>query len=159
VTTDVLARVETVSHVVIEVADLERSIAFYRHVLGMTIAVDRRDRRPPDIKGLLGDFAIELVELDDDPANATYAARRREFPVVWLSLAVEDAAGARDRIRAADLADAHLTSSPSGARFFSLRDPDGYLIELIELPHGARSLADLLRAAREAGSTGGVDER
>lgn len=141
-----LATVQTVSHVALDVADLSASIAFYQRVLGLVIAVDARDEVPPNIKGVVGDFVIEIAELPDSPEVPGLAHRRREMPGLWLSLAVRDAAACFDRMKAAGLTEAPEPRRLNGATFFSIRDPDGFLIELIDLPGGARSLSELVVA-------------
>lgn len=149
-----LAQVSTVSHVAIEVTDLETSIAFYRRVLGMRIMLNQRDESPAQIKGMVGDFVIEIAQLAGTGAGAKHATVRRGMPSLWLSLTTSDVAGAFERLRAAGIVDQTVPSTMGGATFFSFRDPDGYVIELIELPDGAPSLsrlvADRLDATRKA---------
>lgn len=140
-----LATIRTVSHVAIEVADLDVSVDFYQQTLGMRLVGDfRDDAAQPNIKGLLGDFAIEIAQLPYSAQRAGFAQQRRTLPPVWLSLSVSDIPGVFERCKAAGLTDLEAPNSMNGAYFFSIRDPDGYLIELIELPQGAHSLGDLL---------------
>jgi predicted enzyme related to lactoylglutathione lyase len=154
-TRESLAIVGTISHAVIEVADLSASIEFYERVFGMTVAVDRRPGSPSYVTGLLGDLAVEIVQLPDSPKLATFAARRREIPSVWISLTVKDAEATYERVKAAGLIAKDLICKPSGSKFFSLRDPDGYLIELIELAENMQSLHYLVlaRMCRERGTS------
>ncbi|MGC1303938.1 MAG: VOC family protein [Caulobacteraceae bacterium] len=138
-----VARVTQISHVALQVADLERSIGFYREVLGLEVFEDDRDN--PDgsnIKGAVGGFGIELSQR---PAAAA-AATQAESPS--LSFAVEnlDEAFAALRARHAVAADAPM--DVDGVRFFTIRDPDGLAIELIQFPAPLRGLADLRHIQR-----------
>ena len=135
-----LAYVETVSHVAIEVRDLAASVAFYEQVLGMRVVTVAHDATPPNLKGLVGDFLIEIAALPPGVDGDALAAARRAGPTLWLSLAVRDARGAFARIRKAGLTTADAPQESDGAVYFHLRDPDGYVIEFIELAD-ARTLS------------------
>lgn len=141
-----LAAIETISHVAIEVADLDASIRFYERVLGMNVLVLERDATPPNLKGLLGDFVIEIALLPPGVDGAALAAARAAAPTLWLSLAVRDARAAFGRMHAEGLVRYDAPKESGGAVYFEIRDPDGYIIELIELPGEARSLSALVAA-------------
>jgi catechol 2,3-dioxygenase-like lactoylglutathione lyase family enzyme len=141
-----LADIRTVSHVAIEVADLSRSLNFYQEVLGFRLIGDFRSDHPqPNVKGLIGDFALEIAELVPEAGqHADALPQRRAAQSLCLSFTVRDLPAAFARCKAAGLVDLDAPSSMKGSSFFPLRDPDGHLIELIELSGGAASLGDLL---------------
>jgi glyoxylase I family protein len=140
-----LAAVRTISHIALEVADLSRSIDFYTSILGMALIADARDDlTQPNVKGLLGDFGIEIAELPATPEGRQAPDGRGELPTVSLSFNIEDADLALARCRAVGLTDQIEPGTSNGARFFSIHDPDGHPVEFIELPDGARSLGEIL---------------
>jgi len=137
-----LAVVRTVSHVAIEVTDLDKSIAFYQRALGLRIVVD--DRSSPtqaSIKGLIGNFGFEIAAVAGCCGGVETAR-----PGLCLSFGVEDAKACLRRFQDAGLGEPGALSEMSGATFFTVRDPDGNAIELIEFPHGAIALGQLLVA-------------
>lgn len=137
-----LATVAAVSHVAIEVADLDKSIAFYQRALGLRIVVDdRSSRTQASIKGLIGDFGFEIAA-----AARSWERVETARPGLCLSFCVEDASACRRRFEDAGLGEPGALSRMSGATFFTFRDPDGNAIELIEFPHGAIALGQLLVA-------------
>jgi len=140
-----LAKVLAISHVAIEVSDLERSIAFYEEVLGLDIFLDgRSDPVQPNIKGLVGGFGVELVQ---NVSSAKKLATRIGFadPVggQCLSFAVADAQQAFQRLKAAGHVAAAEVTTQQGATFFFATDPDGHVFELIEFPAGLKVLGDI----------------
>jgi len=147
-----LAHVATVSHVAIEVADLATSITFYQRTIGLTVAVDQRDETPPQIKGLVGDFVIEIAQIPAAQVTPDHAAMHR--PTLCLSLATPDAIGAFTRLRAAGFVLQDEPGRRGGATFFSFRDPDGHLIELPDgAPSLSRQVADRLAATKKVAAS------
>lgn len=107
---------------ILEVSDVRRSIAFYRDVLGLTPHWMWEDRSG----GVMTvDGAIQIYfERTDSPS----ASR--------LSVFVQDADAAYDKYRAAG---AEIISEPEttrwGLRRFTLRDPDGNVIDVSHQVH------------------------
>ncbi len=116
----------------IGVSDLERSEAFYRDVLGMkrtgTFKVDYMDEV---MLAHEGRSAVVLMHYTDGSAR-----NYRDNPVK-LVFYVADPKGLADRIRGAGL---EVTREPApieslgGAVVCLAKDPDGYVIELIQNP-------------------------
>ena len=132
-----LAPVLEASHVAINVADLDRSVDFYRRALGLRVIVDGRgDASGPSIKGLIADFAVEIAEKPGAIASRD----------VCLSFSVSGIEQIHQAFRAAGYGEAGDLTGLDGARFFFIRDPDGNTIELIELPYAATTLGQLLGA-------------
>jgi lactoylglutathione lyase len=128
-------------HTMLRVGDLERSIAFYRDVLGMKL-LSRKDY--PD-----GKFTLAFLGYEENPAQAeielthNWGVDRYELGTAYghIALGVADIYGACDRIRAAGGA---ITREPGPMKHGTtviafVVDPDGYKIELIEEGSRARS--------------------
>ncbi|WP_117363890.1 VOC family protein [Natrarchaeobaculum sulfurireducens] len=134
----------TAHHVGITVANLERTLPFYRDVLGLEV-VDRFEvsgeafGTAVDVDGAAGTFAhleadgvrVELVEYD--PEDEAASSNELNQPgAVHVGLAVADLEAFY-----ADLPeDVPTLSEPrttaSGTTICFLRDPEGNLIELLE---------------------------
>lgn len=133
----------TVHHHGISVADIERSLAFYRDALGFEVI----DRYTLDDEGLsaaigadaTGRFAqldggtarVELVEYDTGepvPATAVY-----DTGATHLGVEVADVDAAYEALPEGVEAVSGPQTTGSGTRICFLRDPDGTLVELLEL--------------------------
>ena len=121
-------------HVVVRVADLERSLAFYEGVLGC------REERRLDELGLVqlraGRSLIDLVVIDSRLGRAGGGPRSEDGPNVdHFALALEtfDEAAIRAHLAAHDV-EAGETGSRYGAQgtgpSIYVRDPDGNTVEL-----------------------------
>lgn len=137
-----IATVTTLSHIDLEVSDLERSIAFYEQVLGLDIFHDERTHPDkPAIKGLVGDFGIELhqkMATRDGPA-----ARHGASSSPCVSFTIENAEFAFAALKRAGNVRADTMTQVQGVKMFFVEDPDGHVFELIQFPSGFRTLADL----------------
>lgn len=133
-----LAEVRGMSHVVLYVADLAVSIAFYTRTLGLRVVDDQSgDAERPHVKALLGDFAVEFFPVAGSAATGATSGN-------LLSFAVHDIAQAFARCRAEGLVEGDAPGGYGGAQYFSIRDPDGQMIELIAFAGGAPSLGALI---------------
>lgn len=149
-----------VHHVVVNVSSLERSIAFYRDLLGYRVSVqgsfdgDAHERSFRLPRGFHGRSAsvhpsgartgiVELVEwtLPHQVAR-TGPKQAGDHPGVW-ALAFEVEAGElgrlRDRLIAADVPVysepvTHDIDDFGTIAWFAAEDPDGMLLEFMELP-------------------------
>jgi catechol 2,3-dioxygenase len=139
--------VKRASHVSIAVSDMERSIAFYRDVLGWKQVFDTR-LDPKALEelvgvpgasgracgGVLGGLRVELMCLD-------YLPRTPPAPGLGLrvlSLEVDDADAAYRAVRQHGAATLSSPVDVHGTRMFFLLDPDGQGIEMCQyLPGGS----------------------
>ncbi len=146
-------KIESVYHVGFTVSDIERSIAFYRDVLGMTLYTRQQGTaaylaavtgfegvrlevallRTPDGSGML-----ELLQYVSHPAAPTDRATNRPGNG-HLCFKVSDIHAACAELRRRDV---RLISEPveitagvhKGVYGVYLRDPDGFTIELFQPP-------------------------
>jgi catechol 2,3-dioxygenase-like lactoylglutathione lyase family enzyme len=146
-----LADIRGISHVALDVADLAASIDFYRRMLGLRVVVDDTGNPvQPNIKGMVGDFLIELSQLPAARQGADVVLGRTGLPGPTVSLTVRDADTAFANLRAEGLVTVDAPACTGGVRYFTIRDPDGHAIELIEIPGGFASLGALVAAHADA---------
>ncbi len=136
------------SHVGISVVDLERSIAFYRDLLGMSL-IQQVPMSGPNydaimgLKGTQGSIAVlrtgnvevELLQFKRPaPRPAEPARHVSDQGISHFAIHVEDIAGLRARLEAAGVrfhsALVHFPSCATTAVYFC--DPDGNYIEMLE---------------------------
>ena len=119
-------------HTMLRVGDLDRSLAFYQSVLGMTL----RSRR--DFPG--GRFTLAFLGFDDDPfeLELTHNWDRESYDLGdaygHVAVAVTDAAAACERVRARGgrvVREAGPMQHGTTVIAF-VEDPDGYRIEFIQ---------------------------
>ena len=114
-------------HVSMVVADSERSLEFYRQVLGLEVDPTRPALAFPGVWLRLGDRQLHLLELPNpDPVAGRPAHGGRDR---HTAISVTDLDGFARRLDAAGIA---YTMSRSGRRALFCRDPDGNAWELIE---------------------------
>jgi lactoylglutathione lyase len=121
-------------HTMLRVGDLERSIAFYRDVLGMQL-ISRKDY--PE-----GKFTLAFVGFGKNPEQAelelthNWGVESYELGTAYghIALGVDDIYGVCERLRAAG---GQITRAPGPMKHGTtviafVQDPDGYKIELID---------------------------
>jgi catechol 2,3-dioxygenase-like lactoylglutathione lyase family enzyme len=138
-------------HVSITTADLERSIAFYRDVLGLELTA-RGEADEPELSDLVGLPAVSVLyaELTLGPAQILELLEYvtpKGVPIdptannpgaTHLALAVDDIQAYKDRLDQAgatisnDVVTLTEDTDWNGARTLYAHDPDGVTIELIE---------------------------
>jgi catechol 2,3-dioxygenase-like lactoylglutathione lyase family enzyme len=151
-------RLEDVHHLGLTVADIERSIAFYRDVLGMTLH-RRRPRVDNDyveqqtgIAGVVlnvasfkvsGDspVSLEVVQYMNHVGTAAETATNRPGNS-HLCLTVDDLRSAFDDLLAQGVRfksqPVTITAGPNtGGLVVYFQDPDGYVLELFQPPRQA----------------------
>jgi len=137
-----------ISHVGISVANLERSIAFYRDLLGMRLIqqVPLGGANYDAIMGLkgtqgriavlrTGNLEIELLEFKRPAPQPGDPGRHvSDQGISHFAIHVEDIAGLHARLEAAGVrfhsALVHFASCATTAAYF--RDPDGNFIEMLQ---------------------------
>ncbi|HZQ49941.1 MAG TPA: VOC family protein [Candidatus Dormibacteraeota bacterium] len=147
--------VTRIHHAGITVSDMERSLGFYRDLLGMRELADTRLTRP-EIATLLGtdEIDVRIVNLDTNDGRIVellqYSAPRghrveytsRDPGSGHIAFAVNDLDRIREGIEATGASvisrDVVNAADSEGifahARLLYVRDPDGMILELVELP-------------------------
>lgn len=137
----------TFSHVGISVASLERSVAFYRDLLGLKVVeeVSFQGERYEAILGLKGargriailksgNLAVELFEFDEPTPKP--ADRRRpvaDHGITHIAIEVDDIAALYARLEAAGVTfHCPPIHFPACATATYARDPDGNVVELLQ---------------------------
>jgi glyoxylase I family protein len=144
-----LVSVKAVSHVAIRVTDIDRAVDFYSRVFGYDVFIDNRPK--PTVIGVAGGLAIELIQIDA-PAGAVPEAGLGHS---CMAFSVDDIDQVHATLKAQGLVDTDGPRQVGAVRAVFIRDPDGALLEFIQLAGGAASLAELAprikaRAARDA---------
>ena len=142
----------SLDHVVIFVADADRSLAFYREGLGLGTIVDREFDGPwpelfegitsPRLRAIiLGDpdhperGNVELLTMAE-PVEVGPGALHTKTGTVMLSFMV-DVAVVLPKLEAAGGTDVRRATLKNGVDVVTLRDPDGTLVELLNLSAGS----------------------
>jgi glyoxylase I family protein len=115
-------------HVSVIVADTERSLSFYRDLLGLPVDASRPDLGYPGAWLQLGAQQIHLLQVPNpDPMDTrpTHGGRDRH-----LALSVPDLDRIIERLNSAGVG---YTLSRSGRRALFCRDPDANALEFVEL--------------------------
>ena len=122
-------QIQELHHASLLVADTDRSLRFYRGVLGLAVIEERPELGYPGAWLRVGRGQIHLLELPNpDPVQGRppHGGRDRH-----LAMTVTDLGPLVARLVAAEI---HYTLSRSGRRALFCRDPDGNALELIEAP-------------------------
>ena len=145
--------VSRIDHVGVTVADVERSLRFYRDTLGLRVINDSL-LTSPEVAALLGLDTIELRSVDLDsgdgrvfellhyvrPAGRHVDYESRDPGTGHVALTVDNLEAVRVRIEAAGgkvISSAELHVSDPGGAFdgaicLYVRDPDGMILELVQ---------------------------
>jgi glyoxylase I family protein len=142
------------SRVCIGVSDVDRSLAFYRELLGMDVVFDvelegpsleavtgREGAKGRMVGGLIGGVMVELLGLGDAPEGS----RGPRIGYTNISFRIADLDAAYARVLELGHQPGQEPVDIGGVRMFFVSDPDGTPIELIELPAGITSTLELWR--------------
>ena len=114
------------------VKDLQKSLAWYRDVLGFTI--DRRLEREGTLRGVAmkaGDVQLSINQ--DDGAKGWDRVKGEAFSLrITTDQNVDEIANRIKELGGA--LDSEPADMPWGARIFRLRDPDGFKLTISSIP-------------------------
>lgn len=141
-----------VHHTSITVSDMDRSLAFYRDLMGMKVIseLDRRGDYPSTVTGIPdahlrivyvegGNYKVELIQYLNPKGNPQDMSTSNPG-IAHLAFEVDDLDGMYRELSSAGVA---FRSEPvevpgggptAGTRIVYLRDPDNFTIELIQRP-------------------------
>jgi catechol 2,3-dioxygenase-like lactoylglutathione lyase family enzyme len=134
------------SHIGINVSNLDRSLGYYRRVFGYQLVYDNDAKEEHD-HVLIGVIAGTAVELVKKAAPGGHVAPRPVDPnsigFSGITFSVKDVDEAYTALEHEGLANMDPpVTLPNGIRLVLFRDPDGNLLEVIDLK-GPKSLAEL----------------
>jgi glyoxylase I family protein len=147
-------RIENFSHICLGVSDIEKSLGFYRGVLGMDVVFDvtlegasleavtgHEGAQGRMIGGLIAGTMVELLALGDVP-------RYPDGPHIGytnMSFRVADVDAVYEQLQAFGDVRCQPPVDIGGVRMAFVYDPDDTPIELVELPGGATTTDQLWR--------------
>jgi lactoylglutathione lyase len=127
-------RVTKLLHTRMRVSDMDQTINFYTHVLGLEVLERKVSPRGSHLAFLKVPNSEELIELCSFPSSGPV---RVQEDLVHLAFQVESI---DDTIALLNAMGVKVTDGPtqtsSGSRFIFIDAPDGYEVELIERPPG-----------------------
>ncbi len=144
--------VHAFSHICIGVSDIERSLDFYRRLLGFDVVFDVELEGPSleavtgeagakgrMVGGLIGGAMVELLALGSTGSSAAGL----HLGYTNMSFSVRDLDAAYRQVGELGFRPAQEPVDIGGVRMFFVADPDGTPIELVEYPNGERTSAEL----------------
>ncbi|WP_455245852.1 VOC family protein [Petrachloros mirabilis] len=129
-------RVKKLLHTRMRVSDMDRTVSFYRDVLGLEVIERKTSPRGSHLAFLQVPNSDELIELCSFPPSGPVKVQE---DLVHLAFQVEsiDETIAALNDKGVKITDGPTTTS-SGSRFIFIDAPDGYEVELIERPAGVK---------------------
>ena len=129
-------QVKKLLHTRMRVSDMEQTIQFYTDVLGLEVLERKVSPRGSHLAFLKVPNSEELIELTSFPPSGPV---RVQEDLVHLAFQVESL---DDTMASLNAQGVKITDGPtqtsSGSRFIFIDAPDGYEVELIERPPGAK---------------------
>lgn len=137
---------------------MDRSLSFYRDLLGMEVVFDQlisgepfdtvlHAKNPHEgrvVGGLIGGLMVELLSLGSAPGS-TAGMPRGVVGIQAISLSVADLDATYRGVTEAGYQPNQPPVAIDRVRMFFVKDPDGTSVEFIELPDGARSTYEMHR--------------
>lgn len=123
-----MSNVAGIHHVSLIVSDTERSLVFYRDLLGLAVDLERPDLGYPGAWLRVGSLQIHLLEVPNpDPLEGRPLHGGRDRHV---AITVRDLDGLAEQLEKAGI---RYTRSRSGRRALFCRDPDANALEFVEI--------------------------
>ena len=120
-------------HTMLHVADMDRTLAFYCDVLGMTVQVARENPETRHRNAFVGYGPYDTTTQVEFVSYGGREAYDKGDAYGHIALGVDDVADFCERVRAAG---GVVSREPkllgSGSRIAFIQDPDGYEIEVIQ---------------------------
>tara|TARA_B100001123_G_scaffold227713_1_gene256239 strand:+ start:557 stop:994 length:438 start_codon:yes stop_codon:yes gene_type:complete len=141
--------IRAIRHTGIVVSNMERAVEFYRDVLGMTVWADFRDdsqfvQNATDVPNANiwmvklkaeDGVSIELLQYLSHPQEIPPPQRSCDVGCNHVALQVDDLEAMHEKLTAAGIRfhAPPAVSSDGGAKMAYCRDPEGVILELVEL--------------------------
>jgi catechol 2,3-dioxygenase-like lactoylglutathione lyase family enzyme len=142
-----MVQLNEVQHIAISVSDIEKSLAFYRDLLGLEVMMDFEVENNPGIETVLGvkglkmryvlfnnkGASINLLGITN-PKGENVARKLRPYDhgVHHFAFAVDDAEGIYQELRAKGVEFISPPQDLGAAKACAFRGPDGEVIELMQ---------------------------
>ncbi|QRY47459.1 VOC family protein [Mycolicibacterium boenickei] len=144
-------------HLVVGVTDVDRSLDFYRGLLGMEVVFDQlisgepfdavlhasRQEEGRVVGGVVGGVMLELVSLGTSTPPGS--GKRGFLGNQNIALSVTDLDATYRAVVDAGFQPAQEPFPIDRVRMFFVNDPDGTAVEFVEFPGGARSSYEMHR--------------
>ncbi|NKZ10899.1 VOC family protein [Mycolicibacterium septicum DSM 44393] len=144
-------------HLVVGVTDVDRSLDFYRGLLGMEVVFDQlisgepfdailhasRQAEGRVVGGVVGGVMLELVSLGTSTPSGS--GKRGFLGNQNIALSVTDLDATYRAVVDAGFQPAQEPFPIDRVRMFFVNDPDGTAVEFVEFPGGARSSYEMHR--------------
>lgn len=140
------------SHLCVGVSDIERSLDFYKRLLGFHVVFDveleggslesvtgTSGAKGRMVGGLIGGTMVELLAL----GNLSAVPSGPHLGYTNMSFSVLDLGDAHRRVLELGFKPTTDPVDIGGVRMFFVNDPDGTPIELVEYPNGEKDSAEL----------------
>ncbi len=137
--------VKGLSHTAIRVSDPDRSVKFYQDVFGYDVFIDGRPTGGP-VLGLIGGHTVELIR---QAADEGAKAPRDVLGHSCAAFSVDDIDATHAALKAAGYIRSEGPETFGNVRVVFVRDPDGTLLEFIQLPGRRDSMAQVAARMRE----------
>lgn len=124
--------ITAVNHIAIICSDYERSLAFYKDVLGFTLLSEeyRKERQSMMTKmALNGQYLLELFTFPNSPERPSYP---EACGLRHLAFTVDDIVQVAGELESKGIAHEPIRISPDGTQCFFFADPDGLPIEIVQ---------------------------
>jgi catechol 2,3-dioxygenase-like lactoylglutathione lyase family enzyme len=140
-----IAPVKGLSHTAIRVRDIDRSVGSYQKLYAYDVFIDGRAKGGP-VLGLIGGHTVELIP---QAAADGDEAPRDVLGHSCIAFSVEDIDATHAALKAAGYLDTDGPQTFDGVRLCFVRDPDGTLLEFIQLPGRRNTMAQVATRIRE----------
>jgi lactoylglutathione lyase len=120
-------------HAMLHVSDMDRAVAFYRDLLGMTVQLARENPETQHRNTFVGYGPYDTTTQIELVSYGVGKQYDKGDGFGHMAVSVEDIAAFCEHLRAAGaLISREPKRVPSGAQIAFVQDPDGYEIELIQ---------------------------
>lgn len=120
-------------HVNLSVADLDRSIDFYRRALALRLRWRGTTRTGQEAAHVGDDRSYVALFQAGPEASSPVSSDYLDVGINHFGLVVHDLDRARERLEAVGVTPHHSTEEPPGRRLYFF-DPDGIEVELVDYP-------------------------